>query len=80
MSKKSDKQKKQPSVFLRHDVELKLRETLADWKERLGEKNFNKRIRKAARAFAKDLSVAPAKITPVKRTFSEVSRALAADR
>ena len=77
-SKGSDR-RKQSSTAIRHGLELKLQETLSDWKERLGEKKFSKRIRKAVKAFVRGLLLTTTKkVKPVKKTFSETSRALAA--
>ena len=78
-NRKDPDRQKESSTAVRHGLELKLQETLSEWKERLGEKKFNKRIKKAVKAFVRDLPLtATKKVKPVRKTFSETSRALAA--
>jgi hypothetical protein len=53
------------------EMEQKLATALADWKEKLGEKKFEKRIKRAAKAFVKNLKVTPAKkATPLKKKIA----------
>ena len=67
-NRKDPDRQKESSTAVRHGLELKLQETLSEWKERLGEKKFNKRIKKAVKAFVRDLPLtATKKVKPDNR-------------
>ena len=72
MSKgKKVKAGKRAAKIVNKALEQKLQDALSDWKEKLGEKKFARRVKKAAKAFGKDLKViAIKKVKPTKKTDS----------
>jgi hypothetical protein len=71
MDTETVKTAKRSSKEIYAEMELKLKDALAEWKDNLGEKKFNRRIKKAARLVGKNIKpVRTKKLKPAKNKIS----------